>query len=145
MLAGAPSARKARPDTSITLSGGKGVALGVAGAPGATWTPWHEASTATVSKAIPSRPGYLRETRTVCQSAVPRRCSEAVDCLGTPRGTAGYDALARAAAPKDLGDGLVVKVVALEDIMLMKKAAGRPKDLIELEVLGALRDEIARG
>ncbi|CAN5794307.1 hypothetical protein BH23ACT12_BH23ACT12_21660 [soil metagenome] len=24
----------------------------------------------------------------------------------------------------------------------MKRAAGRPKDLIELEVLGALRDEI---
>jgi len=26
----------------------------------------------------------------------------------------------------------------------MKRAAGRPKDLIEVEVLGALRDEIAR-
>jgi hypothetical protein len=27
----------------------------------------------------------------------------------------------------------------------MKRAAGRPKDLIEVEVLGALRDEIDRG
>ena len=26
----------------------------------------------------------------------------------------------------------------------MKRAAGRPKDLIELEILGALRDELDR-
>ena len=65
-----------------------------------------------------------------------------LDCLGLPAGSGGHEALERAAAVKDLGGSLEVKVAALEDIMLMKKAAGRPKDLIELEILGKLRDEI---
>lgn len=37
-----------------------------------------------------------------------------------------------------------VAVASLDDLMEMKRAAGRPKDLIELEVLGALRAEIER-
>jgi len=65
-----------------------------------------------------------------------------LDCLGLPAGSGGYEALERAAAVKNIGGGLEVKVAALEDIMLMKKAAGRPKDLIELEILGKLREEI---
>jgi hypothetical protein len=65
-----------------------------------------------------------------------------LDCLGLPAGSSGYEALERAAAVKNLGGGLEVKVAALEDIMLMKKAAGRPKDLIELEILSKLREEI---
>lgn len=65
-----------------------------------------------------------------------------LDCLGLPAGSGGYDALERAAAVKNLGGGLEVKVAAIEDIMLMKKGAGRPKDLIELEILGKLREEI---
>jgi hypothetical protein len=64
------------------------------------------------------------------------------DCLGVPAGSGGYEALERTAEVKNLGDGLEVRVAAIEDIMLMKKAAGRPKDLIELEILGKLRDEI---
>jgi hypothetical protein len=39
---------------------------------------------------------------------------------------------------------MVIKVVGLEDLMRMKRAAGRPKDLAELEILGALRDELER-
>jgi hypothetical protein len=35
-----------------------------------------------------------------------------------------------------------VKVARLDDLIAMKQAAGRPKDLIEVEVLGALREEI---
>ena len=61
---------------------------------------------------------------------------------GLPAGSGGYEALERAAGVKNLGGGLEVKVAALEDIMLMKKAAGCPKDLIELEILGKLREEI---
>jgi len=34
---------------------------------------------------------------------------------------------------------------SLEDVIRMKQAAGRPKDRIEIEVLGALRDEVERG
>ena len=64
-----------------------------------------------------------------------------LDILGTPAGTSGYDDLIRTADSIDL-DGLTVHVAAIDDLMRMKRAAGRPKDLIELEILAALRDEI---
>jgi hypothetical protein len=65
-----------------------------------------------------------------------------VDILGTPSGTAGYDDLRPGAELVDVG-GIAVPVASLEDLMRMKRAAGRAKDRIELEVLGALRDERA--
>ena len=64
-----------------------------------------------------------------------------LDCLGTPKGTAGYESLARTATKMDVG-GVTVLVAALEDLILMKRAAGRPKDLIEVEILSGVRDEI---
>ena len=38
--------------------------------------------------------------------------------------------------------GVHVRFAGLDDLMAMKRAAGRPKDRIELEILGALREEI---
>ncbi len=64
-----------------------------------------------------------------------------LDLLAIPAGTQGFDDLARTAAPTDL-DGLTVLVASIDDLIRMKRAAGRPKDLIELEVMGALRDEL---
>ncbi len=40
--------------------------------------------------------------------------------------------------------GIPVRVASLDDLMAMKRAAGRPKDRIELEILGALREELDR-
>ncbi len=40
--------------------------------------------------------------------------------------------------------GIRVRVASLDDLMAMKRAAGRPKDRIELEILGALREELDR-
>jgi hypothetical protein len=65
-----------------------------------------------------------------------------LDILGTPAGVDGFDDLARNAETMNLG-GLAVQVASIDDLIAMKRAAGRPKDLIEVEVLGALRDEIA--
>jgi hypothetical protein len=65
----------------------------------------------------------------------------ALDVLTMPAGTRGYDDLRANAEPFDLGEGLVVSVCALDDLIRMKRAAGRPKDRIELEVLAAVRDE----
>lgn len=68
----------------------------------------------------------------------------ALDCLGTPSGTRGYDDLDRVAEERDL-NGLTVKVASIDDLIRMKRAAGRPKDLVQAEVLGALREEIEKG
>jgi hypothetical protein len=40
--------------------------------------------------------------------------------------------------------GTRLRVASLDDLMTMKRAAGRPKDRVELEILGALREEIDR-
>ena len=63
-----------------------------------------------------------------------------LDVLGTPAGTRGFEELMRTAVRVDL-DGLMVHVASLEDLIDMKRATGRLKDRIELEVLGALLDE----
>ena len=68
-----------------------------------------------------------------------------VDCLATPSGTTGFGDLARDAISIDLGDGLHVRFASLDDVIRMKRAAGRKKDLIELEVLDALKAEIGSG
>ena len=63
-----------------------------------------------------------------------------LDVLATPSGTSGYADLLAGADPVDMG-GFVVHVVGLDDLIRMKRAAGRPKDRIEVEVLLALRAE----
>lgn len=66
-----------------------------------------------------------------------------LDLLGMPAGTMGCDDLARTADVFDLF-GHRVLVASVEDLIRMKRAAGRPKDLLALEELGALRDELSR-
>jgi hypothetical protein len=64
------------------------------------------------------------------------------DVLGTPSGTQGYDDLVRSAETLHVG-GRSVLVASVDDLIRMKRAAGRPKDLVEVEILGALREELA--
>jgi hypothetical protein len=64
-----------------------------------------------------------------------------LDILGTPTGTGGFDDLVATAAKIDLGD-VTVLVADVEDLIRMKRAAARPKDLVEVEILKALRDEL---
>jgi hypothetical protein len=64
-----------------------------------------------------------------------------IDCLGTPAGTEGFADLDAAATDEDL-DGPVVRVASLDDLIRMKRAAGRPQDRIAIEWLAALRDEL---
>lgn len=64
-----------------------------------------------------------------------------LDCLGTPSGVKGYEELARNAVTMEV-NGMRVKVAAIDDLIRMKQASGRPKDLLAVEVLGALREEI---
>ena len=67
-----------------------------------------------------------------------------LDFLGTPPGTTGYEDLARTADAFDLF-GYRVLVASVDDLIRMKRAAGRPKDLLALEELGALREELSAG
>lgn len=68
-----------------------------------------------------------------------------LDVLSAPAGVQSFEELDRTAEAVDL-DGLTVRVASVDDLIRMKQAARRPKDLIEAEVLGALREEMeARG
>jgi hypothetical protein len=67
-----------------------------------------------------------------------------IDILGTPAGTSGYEELGRT-ADRFVLFGHQVLVASLDDLIRMKRAAGRPKDLLALEELGALREELDRG
>ncbi|MGH2709603.1 MAG: hypothetical protein ACRDH9_00150 [Actinomycetota bacterium] len=65
-----------------------------------------------------------------------------LDILAFPSGApGGYEELAPAAKTMDFS-GYSAEVAALDDLIRMKRHAGRPKDLAVLEELGALRDEI---
>lgn len=68
----------------------------------------------------------------------------ALDVLGTPSGTCGYADLAPKARRVTLGD-LELRVVDLPDLMRMKRASGRVKDRMHLEVLAALNDMTGGG
>ena len=54
-----------------------------------------------------------------------------------------FDRLLPAAVPATTA-GVRVLAAGLDDLMAMKRAAGRPKDRVELEILGALREELDR-
>lgn len=67
-----------------------------------------------------------------------------LDILGTPAGTAGFADLERRAEWYDVDD-LALRVASIDDLIRMKRAAGRPKDLMALEELGALRARLDDG
>jgi hypothetical protein len=66
-----------------------------------------------------------------------------LDILAIPAGTTGYEQLARTALHMDL-EAVRVDVASLDDLIAMKRASGRPRDLVHLEILVALRDETDR-
>jgi hypothetical protein len=68
----------------------------------------------------------------------------AVDCLGAPAGTSGFDDLDAGATTLAI-DGMELRVASIDDLIRMKRAGGREKDKIGLEWLRAMRDEIEGG
>jgi predicted nucleotidyltransferase len=67
----------------------------------------------------------------------------ALDLLVDPAGAAPYAELRTRADPIEL-EGVEIRVVALNDLLAMKRAAGRPQDLADVEALETarrLRDE----
>jgi hypothetical protein len=66
-----------------------------------------------------------------------------LDLLANPDPGFDYEQLAQGALASTV-HGVPLKIASLDDLIAMKRAAGRPKDRIELEILGALREEIDR-
>jgi hypothetical protein len=62
-----------------------------------------------------------------------------LDVLMRPDGCPPYEQLRRRAERKNLGS-FAVLVASIDDLVEMKQAAGRPKDLLAVEELEALRD-----
>jgi hypothetical protein len=65
------------------------------------------------------------------------------DLLADPDPGLDFETLARSAIPATTA-GVPILAAGLDDLMAMKRAAGRPKDRVELEILGALREELDR-
>jgi predicted nucleotidyltransferase len=61
-----------------------------------------------------------------------------LDLLAHPPGAPPYATMRARADRVDL-DGIVVAVAALEDLLAMKRAAGRPQDLIDIDALEVAR------
>ena len=65
-----------------------------------------------------------------------------LDLPARPSGGEGYEDLVRGAVTLELERGFSVAVASVDDLIRMKRASGRPKDLIEVEVLTALQEEM---
>ncbi len=63
-----------------------------------------------------------------------------LDILGTPTGSTGYDDLRPGGVEYELADSLEVVVAGLDDLIRLKRAAGRGKDLIDAAALEQVRD-----
>jgi predicted nucleotidyltransferase len=66
-----------------------------------------------------------------------------IDLLAEPDGAPVYERLREAATLQEV-DGAEVRIAALDDLIAMKKAAGRPKDLVAVEELEAIK-RLSRG
>jgi len=62
------------------------------------------------------------------------------DCLGTPSGTDGYVDLVAHAKTMQVDEDVSVMVASIDDIIRMKRTAGRVKDLNAVETLKLLKE-----
>ena len=76
----------------------------------------------------------LRRTRVLTLDTLDGR----LDLLAQPDGSPPYERLRERALRVDLA-GIEVQVASLDDLIAMKKAAGRPKDLVAVEELEAIQ------
>ena len=83
---------------------------------------------------------FAPDGRTLRQAQILTLTTSAgdIDLLAHPAGAPTYPALRRSATRIDL-DGVTVLVASIGDLIAMKRAAGRPQDLIDIESLKIAR------
>lgn len=83
---------------------------------------------------------FVPDARTLRQTQILTLTTNAgeLDLLVDPPGSPGYATLRSRADVIDL-DGLRVRIAAIDDLIAMKRAAGRPQDLIDIEALEVAR------
>lgn len=94
-----------------------------------------------ISEAVPFVPDgrTLRQTQIMCLTTPVGD----IDLLVDPDGAPSYNTLRRRADVIDLG-GQSVRIASVEDMLSMKRAAGRPQDLVDIESLEAARLRVRR-
>jgi hypothetical protein len=95
-----------------------------------------------VEDEVPFVPDAMTLTRVEVLTMVTRFGE--LDVLARPAGAARYDALRRRAERFELG-GFSVLVASIEDLISMKQAAARDKDLADIRELEAIRRLRRRG
>jgi hypothetical protein len=89
-----------------------------------------------ISDAVP----FVPDSRTLSQTQILCLTTPVgdVDLLVDPAGAPGYDTLRGRASVMELS-GRTVLVASIEDMLAMKRAAGRPQDLADIESLEVAR------
>ncbi len=83
---------------------------------------------------------FMPDVRTLRQTQVLTLATPfgPLDVLAAPEGSPGYEHLRDRALTVEWA-GTTIKVASLEDLIAMKRAAGRPKDLLSVEELDAIQ------
>jgi len=81
----------------------------------------------------------LRQTQIMCLTTP----AGDIDLLVDPDGAPPYNTLRRRADVMDLG-GQSVRIASIEDMLAMKRAAGRPQDVVDIESLESARRHVRR-
>lgn len=83
---------------------------------------------------------FVPDARTLRRTSILTLASDAgaIDLLVAPAGAPAYSEL-RAHAERSTIDGMSILVASLDDLEAMKRAAGRTKDLLDLEEIEVIR------
>jgi hypothetical protein len=96
-------------------------------------------------RGIPETVPFVPDGRTLRQTQIMCLTTPAgdIDLLVDPDGAPPYNTLRRRADVMDLG-GQSVRIASIEDMLAMKRAAGRPQDVVDIESLESARRHVRR-
>jgi predicted nucleotidyltransferase len=90
-------------------------------------------------RGVPEDVPFVADERTLARTRLTLDTDDgSLDLLADPPGAPPYATMRARADRVDL-DGIVVAVAALDDLLAMKRAAGRPQDLIDIDALEVAR------